>query len=82
MNDDSERYLALDRGEYIRFDRDPVGAYSLHVTGLDDVSSEHHSEPTGYVGACSWCWFGYSHSEDAHAARLARHAEKKKGAVS
>lgn len=56
----------IDRG-WGRRDED---GHTTHLAGPDDVSAYHHQYPTGYDSRCSWCWLGYSHSEDAHAASL------------
>ena len=43
-----------------------------HVTGPDDMSPTHVTYPTGYDDRCGWCWLGGPHSQDEHAARVAR----------
>lgn len=43
---------------------------SLFVAGPDDDTPSHLTYPTGYDGACGWCWLNANHSDAAHAAKL------------
>jgi hypothetical protein len=38
----------------------------VHATGRNDLSNAH----SGYHPECGWCWLGYPHTEQAHAARV------------
>ena len=61
--------LSYDGRGYFR--RDESG-HVCHLAGPADTSPEHVTYDRGYAGYdanCSWCWLGYTHSDDAHNAR-------------
>lgn len=45
---------------------DDEGPWAMHLAGPYDTSPCHSTYPSGYSTACSWCYLGAPHSEQAH----------------
>lgn len=54
-----------------RYDIDAKGNKEHYFAAGPHDASPHHDTLSHYEASCSYCWLGFGHTEEAHAARIA-----------